>query len=793
MPELPAPRNNAIEIIRPATVVARAPQTISLVAAEVDAETRIDFVAIGRRYIWLILLFLVLGAAGGFGSVILTTPLYRSRLMLEMQPTRNPMSSDSGGTNAVQEEAQLQTQMMMMRSGAFLKRVLTRMQTETLPVAPVRNDFFTKLRTKLRPEMRNSAQIFEDGVAVSMNTLQIRGINRTNLLEITSESIHPEIAANFVNTVGSEFIDQNLQSRSIDAQRTGQFLSSQVEETKLKLHEAEEKLQNFVRSSGNLFAAPDATLADSNLALFQGALNKAQADRIAMQSRYELFLRSKPEEVADLLEDPGLRTVQSRLAELRQQRNVLTMKFTPQHMKVQQVDVQIRDLEEQIRKEASAAVERIKNNYDSAVRQEKLLRNAHSGAAGQVSSQAGQAAQYSALKREVDILRETYGKILVQASQTSIASALPQNTMRVVDVAVPAGAPLKPNPPVNIAAGAFFALALSGGIIYLRERMDRSVKRPGSARELLNARELGVIPSIDASEPLPKNFRVRISLKSREVMKKALRLTQRRNPKELMQWQQRSFFAESFRHVMTSLLRHDGQSQKLQVVLMSSPNPSEGKTTVCANLAVCLAETGRRVLIVDADFRRPRVHNIFNLPNDTGLAQLLHGWDDRKAPGDLPGLLPTEFPNLSALVNGPEIEDLSRMLYSNRFSLLLEQLRQKFDIILIDAPPVLQIADTRILDQFADGVVLVLRSGVTDRKSALEAYRCLHEDGANILGTVLNDWQPSRKKTDTYYGYVRREESTSYAASTASFADAEPAPSLHRAPGRDPVNQESRP
>jgi capsular exopolysaccharide synthesis family protein len=230
-----------------------------------------------------------------------------------------------------------------------------------------------------------------------------------------------------------------------------------------------------------------------------------------------------------------------------------------------------------------------------------------------------------------------------------------------------------------------------------------------------------------------------------------------RNSKELIQWQQRSFFAESFRHVMASLLREDGHGKAPHTLLLTSPNPSEGKSTICGNLAICLAETGRRVLIIDADFRRPRIHSMFKLRNDVGLAQILDNWDDGKLPHEFDGILATKYPNLSALVNGPEVSDLSRILYSDRFPKLLAQLRRRYDFILIDAPPILQIADTRVLDRFADGVLLVLRSGVTDRKSALEAYRYLHEDGANIVGTVLNDWQPSRKRTDTYYGYVRRD------------------------------------
>jgi polysaccharide biosynthesis transport protein len=755
------PAENAIEVIRPASAGTRVPQVISVVAAEVDAETSIDFAGLIRRYAWLMAALLILGCAGGFVSVILATPMYRSRLLLEIQPSRTSMRQGAGSGEA-QDEATLQTQMLMMRSGGFLKRVVGRMQTETLPVAPVRNDFFTKLRTKLRPEMRNSAQILEDGIQSAAENLQVRVVNGTTLLEITSESIHPEVAANFVNTVGSEFIDQSLQVRAIDAQRTGQWLAAQVEETKLKLHEAEEKLQSFVRSSGNLFVLPESTLADSSLQQFQGALNSAKTERIVKQSKYERIVRSRPEDVVDLLENEALRTQQAKLNEFRQQRAVLLLKYTASHPKVQQLDLQIRETEQVLRKETLTAVERIKADYEAAVRSEKLLGSAHAGAAGQVSSQAGQAAQYAALKREVDILRQTYSQILVQASETGIENALPQNNLRVVDAAQAAAEPLKPKPILNISMGGFLGLALCGGLVFLRERMDRSLKNPGSARELLNLPELGVIPSLEASEPMPRNFRVRISLKSKSLMSKALRMGA--GARELIAWQQHSFFAESFRHVMASLMRQGESNWKSKAILVSSPNPSEGKTMVTSNLGVCLAETGRRTLIVDADFRRPRVHSMFGIPNEKGLGQALAhtegaAWDLAEV-----GIQSTKYPNLDVLVNGPEIADLARVLYSNNFASLLGELEKAYDIVLIDAPPVLQIVDSRIMGKIADGMVLVLRSGKTDRKSALDAYRCLREDGTRILGTVLNDWRPTRKKTDDYYGYVRSQASNGLSA-----------------------------
>jgi capsular exopolysaccharide synthesis family protein len=743
-----------MEVIRPRPLLSRPQQTINLIAAEEIAGQQIDIGRLLKRYTWLVLCCALLGAIGGFISVILSTPMYRSRLLLDVQPPRSLQQDSSKQSDT------LQTQMLMIRSGGFLRRVAERIQSETLPVAPIRNDFFTKLRTKVRPEMRNSGQLMSDGVQSAAESLAVRPVNGTTLLEISCESIHPEIAASFVNTVGSEFIDQNLQGRALDAQRMSQWLAAQVEETKSKLREAEDKLQEYVRNSNNLFAAQETTLADTSVRSYQAELAAAQSDRIGKQSQFEAVLRATPEEALNLLNGEAFQSMRNKLNDLKQQRLLLTARFTAQHPKVQQLDLQIEATQQQVRKETEIAMEKMRSELESSKRREKLLAGAYAGAASQVTAQAGQAAQYSALRREVDILRQTYSQILMQASQTSISNALPQNNMRVVDAATAATEPLRPKPLLNLAFGVMAGIGFSAGIIFLRERMDRSMKRPGSARELLSIRELGVIPSIGTSgAPRPAGLRVRITLKSRALLRKTFQSKNPLESPELIGWQQKSFLAESFRHVVASLMRDQSANRPPQVVLVTSPNSAEGKTMVCANLGISLAETGRRVLIIDADFRRPRMHSLFNLENgNSGFGDLLAKICEGREVDLSATIQETPFQGLSVLVSGPEQADLPKLLHSSELTQLLTQLRNTYDMILIDAPPVLQIVDARIMNRLSDGVVLILRSGVTDRRNALEAYRYLHEDGAHIYGAILNDWQSSRKKVDDYYNYVRKAE-----------------------------------
>lgn len=747
----------AIEVIAPAASVTKRPTPIQLapVVAEAEAESQINLRRLLRRYIWLAILMMIVGGALGFASVVYSTPMFRSRLLLEVQPLQGNKANNG-------EDANLQTQIMMIRSGGFLRRVMERLQVETLPVAPIRNDIFAKLRSRFRPETRNSTQIMSEGIEAAAASLSVRPINGTNLLEISCESIHPEVAASFVNTVGSEFIGQNLQMRTIESQRANQFLSAQVEETRSKLQEAEQRLREFVRGSGNLFAAAETTLADTTLRHFQAELASVKSERIAKQTQYEMLSKATPESVGNLVKDAAVQTQNSKLAELKQLRTQLLLKFTPSHYKVQQLDVQIAEVEKYLNSEIAKAVERTRSDYEAARKREQMLGGAHAGAAGQVSSQANQAAEYSALRREVETLQQTYSQILLQASQTSINNSLPQNNMNVVDAAIASQEPYKPKPSNNILMGCALGLAASIGIVFLRERMDRTVKAPGLAREMLGLPELGTVPSIEASEPKGGKFRIRITAGRNFLVRWLHRLPGVKvalpgGNRELMSWQERSYFAENFRHILASLLRDSESVMAPQVVLVTSPNPGEGKSTISGNLAIALAETGRKVLVIDADFRRPRLHQLFELPNKVGLANLLSSQEEITREYVDSHVVSSRYENLDVLLNGPELADLLRLLYSARLTQIMQTLREKYDVILVDAPPVLQIADTRAMDRLVDGVLLVLRSEHTDTKSLLEAYRCLREDGAYIIGTVLNDWQPQRKRVDKYYNYIRDE------------------------------------
>jgi len=229
---------------------------------------------------------------------------------------------------------------------------------------------------------------------------------------------------------------------------------------------------------------------------------------------------------------------------------------------------------------------------------------------------------------------------------------------------------------------------------------------------------------------------------------------------ELATWQQKnSLLAECYRATLTSILFSSQQGDPPKIIVLSSPDPGEGKTSTVSNLGIALAEIGRRVVLVDGDMRRPRLHRVFGLPGNKGLTDLLrseipigqHSIDKIAHPTEVPGLF--VVPGGSGAVN------ISNLLYSARMPELLERLKAEFDTVLIDSPPMLQIPDARVLGRMADAVILVVRAGQTSRDSAVAASQRFAEDHTPVLGTILNQWDP-RGQAGFYDGYHEYYKST---------------------------------
>ena len=725
-------------------------QLVPLLQSNTSApsDSTVDIRRLLRKYWSSLLILLILGSAAGFASVVLSYPRYRTHLLLEVLPSNGlPRSSGMDSGNEA-TEVNIQTQISILRSGTFLKRGADRLQSESVPLAPTGRDIFSRLRQRIHPATQDPLENAKTGLSVAIETFDARPVNKTRLIELTCESTSPDVAAQFLNSMAAEYQEDTSRSRMQASQKTSEWLAAQIEDTKVKMQESEEHLREFIQSSGNVFAGQEVTLDDTKLAQLKSQLAAIQADRIAKQTRYELTLRNPPESLGEVLGDSGLRTYLDQINQLKREKAALETTYTPKHEKVQRVDAQITSLQKAYDTETHSVISRIKNDYEAALRQEHLLSAAYTSQSQRVGSEGAKASQYGALKREVETWRQMYQTLLMQSNEAGLSSSVPISPIRVVEASMPPELPYKPRPVLNISFGSVLGLALCAGLVFLRERADRSIRAPGVSRRMFNTPELGVIPNLGSSvatlaPALRSGKSVPINGKHEEAAT------------ALVSWQSGpTFIAESFRGTLASILRNQAAGKSQKAILITSPGPAEGKTTVIQNLGIALAETGRKVLLIDADFRRPHLHRKFSLPNEWGLIDLL--CEDRalsEYPPDHLGVF-TGFPGLSILPNRISYHNVAKALYSPRLRTIFETLIRRYDMVLIDAPPILHVADTRIIAPLADALILVLRCGVTDRESAMEAHQRIQEDGLTLLGTVLTDYDlSSDRKRQYYYDY----------------------------------------
>jgi polysaccharide biosynthesis transport protein len=590
----------------------------------------------------------------------------------------------------------------------------------------------------------------EAAIDALLSQLVVNRREATDVIDIAFVAEDPRTAQKVVNSTVSAFQTLNVQWARERSKRQGEFLGDQLAQTDSMLQLAQGDLSRFLAKQQASTLAGKLDASQDNLIALQMRRNEIMQDQTTFNSLLQRLKTSEGEARNEAIralatapamaENPAIGGLYQQL--LKYELRIDSMTTGPWPAAPTNPDlIQVRALAEQTQR-----------NLVSSVSSHVSSLGARASAIDDLSRQTGaamsllpaMAEEEMRLNRRVTALANMADQLRVDFQRARMAEAVEAGDIDVVAMAPLPSIPLVNSAALKVALGLFLGVALGMVIAYILEALNTSVRKPEDLEAVLHVPGLAVIPRItDGSRSAQSHFRRLLG--SGKASKEAVGSPLTGN-------QTFSIGIEAFRNLRTGLIWSDG-GEHLRTLVVTSAAPGEGKTMTAANLAVTLAYDGLRVLLVDCDIRRPRIHGLFQLPRAPGLMELLRASGDPDAPQPR-AIRETPVARLSVLTCGALPVNAANLLSGTRMRVLLRELQDQFDIIVLDTPPVLATADASIVASLTDGVLLVVRAGHTDKNAAQRAYQQLANVGARVVGTVLNDpGGEVAKEGDYYYPY----------------------------------------
>jgi succinoglycan biosynthesis transport protein ExoP len=570
----------------------------------------------------------------------------------------------------------------------------------------------------------------------------------THIVEVHFRSPDKDLAANVVNTLMTTYTENNFKSRFDSTMQASDWLSKQLVDLQMKVETSQEKLVRYQKEHEILGMDEKQNITTQKLDELNKALTSAESERMEKESVYRLVQSGDTDTIASAataLDGAGsgaqsasafLEGLRVREADVKIQAAELSTQFGPSYPKVAQLNGQLKEIDTQIALETHKVASKIRGQYMAALQRENMLHDALEKQKQEANKLNESAIQYSILKRDLESYRTLYEGLMEKMKQAGVSAGLKSNNFRIVDVARVPTVPIEPNIPRNLAFGFMLGLSSGVGLAFLMEGLDNTVRTTEQAQLISGFAPLGMIPmgSRTAREGAsPKRLVIATS-------REAVELVTQVRPQSQM--------AESYRALRTSLLLSNlGAPPK--VIMVTSALPQEGKTTTSINCAVVLAQKGVRVLLIDADLRRPSIHKTLGMGPRSGLSNVLTGSATLQQTITRSPVLP----NLAILPAGTPPPNPAELLASPNMRDVLEQLREQYDHIVLDTPPTLSVTDAVVLSPRADAIVLVIRSGQTTKQALRRCRDILMQVNAKVSGVLLNAVDLSSPDYYYYYEY----------------------------------------
>ena len=683
------------------------------------------------------------------------TPVYDASGTLAINKMDSGLAGISG-TGGVTfdyfDPTELDTQVKILQSDLLAVQVIKRLGLDHRPEYGGRSASSPSLDLT-QDELDNDSAHVSSLLGSFKSSLRVTLIPNTRLIEIHYRSANAQMAADVVNALANTFVENNFKTKFESTMQASDWLSKQLVDLQMKVETSQEKLVRYQKEHEILGGDEKQNIITEKLDELNKELTTAESERMDKESIYRLMDSGDPDALAnasglDLTGIPGsnsslLESLRSKQVDLRIQAAELSTQFGPSYPKLAQINNQIKEIDQQLQAEMKKLVGKVRGQYMAALQRENLLHDALEKQKQEANKLNESAIEYSLLKRDVETNRQLYEGLLEKLKIAGVSAGLRSNNFQIVDSARVPNGPSEPNIPRNLMFGFMLGLTTGVGLAFLLESLDNTVRTTEQAQMISGLASLGMIPlgsKTTGEQGTAKQLRLASS-------KEAVELITQARPQSQM--------AESYRALRTSLLLSNlGAPPK--IIMVTSALPQEGKTTTSLNTAGVLVQKGVRVLLVDADLRRPSVHKTLGIGPRSGLSNVLTGSATLKQAITRSPVLPS----LHVLPAGTPPPNPAELLASSNMKDVLAELCKEYDHIVIDTPPTLSVTDAVVLSPRADAVVLVIRSGQTTKQSLRRARDLLMRVNAKVSGVLLN--AVDLRSPDYYYYHEYQGKYASY-------------------------------
>jgi capsular exopolysaccharide synthesis family protein len=697
------------------------------------------------RYRWVALSVFCVVLAGIGVSTYSETPMYRAtaRILVELEDERSlaveGVSDAPASEYSLDPEPYFQTQYRILTGRDLARRALANIDRSALPEfngseparhgvwwlsASVRAAIGRQLRgLRGRPEPPAPVRSeLPDEAAVDLITsnVSVAPVKSSRLVDVDYVSSDPRTAALVANALVEEYVRQNLRLRQQSMSKSLEWLVEELGRQQRTVESSERAMAEYrARQNATPLTDPQ-SIVTARLTQLNDAVTRARtvrAQRESLLRQVEQLGQNAADSIPAISTNTYIQSIKGRLADLQRQRALLAERYGDKHPEMVSLSASVQDVTQQLAVEINKAVDTIRHDYESALLEERTLTQALSDQQAVATDVDRKSVAYTMLEREAASNRQLYETLLQREKELQVLANSRGNNVRLVERAAIPAAAATPDVTGSLTLGVIVALVAAFGVVLCLDYLDDTVKAGDDITRKLGLPCLGLVPALKGQVAHP------------------LLLAERSQP-----------FGEAIRALRTSVAFSHSATAGRALLMVTSAQPLEGKTTTASNLAVALAYSGAKVLLVDADMRRPSVHEAFGLSNERGLSDML----TRSLPL-AQAVIRVQSPSIWILPAGEPPPLPSELLASPRMEDLARELRQgPFDWVVVDTPPVLAVTDASVLATYATGVVFVIGAGMTRRRVAERAIETLAIGGPRILGAVLNRVAYS---SDAYYSY----------------------------------------